>query len=114
MTDAGDTRPAEESAPGEGAEGERPSVAAALDEVGRDTRSLVRAEIVYAASEHAPELRRSVRDVGAALLVVVVGLTAFALANWAAVSALSQVASGWRAPLLLAAAWSIIGVALAL
>ncbi len=113
MTDAGDTRPAEEPGP-EGAEDERPSVAAALDELGRDTRALVRAELVYSASEHAPELRRSVRDVGAALLVVLVCLTAFALANWAAVSALSQVASGWRAPLLLAAGWAIVGVALTL
>jgi hypothetical protein len=113
MTDAGDTRPAGEPA-AEGAEAERPSVAAALDELGRDTRALVRAELVYTASEHAPELRRSVRDVGAALLVVLVGLTTFALANWAAVLALSQVASGWRAPLLLAAGWAVVGVALAL
>jgi hypothetical protein len=113
MTDAGDTRPADE--PGaEGAPDDRPAVAAALDDLGRETRALVRAEIVYSASEHAPELRRSVRDVGAALLVVLVGLTAFALANWAAVSALSQVASGWRAPLILAAGWAVVGVALAL
>ena len=114
MTDEGEKRQVSEPGREQAAAEDTPSVAAALDEVGRDTRALIRAELVYGASEHAPELRRTVRDVGAALLLVVVGLTAFALANWAAVSALSQVASGWRAPLILAAGWAVVGVALAL
>jgi hypothetical protein len=114
MTDTGEKRQVSEPGREQAAAEETRSVAAALDEVGRGTRALIRAELVYGASEHAPKLRRTVRDAGAALLLVVVGLTAFALANWAAVSALEQVASGWRAPLLLAAGWAVVGIALAL
>src|SRR5262245_61276711 len=98
--------------PNEGAD--RESVSELLDQFGRDARALLTAELAYTASEHGPELRRAGRDAVATLVVGLAFLAAFALANVAAVEALSDVASGWRAPLLLAAGWAVVGVVLAL
>ena len=58
--------------------------------------------------------RTEARDLAATLLVGLAFLAAFALAKVAAVSALADVASGWRAPLLLAAVWVAVGLLLAL
>jgi len=93
---------------------DRESVSELLDQFGRDARALLAAELAYEASEHAPELRRAGRDVAATLVVGLAFLAAFALVNVAAVDALSDVASGWRAPLLLAAGWTAVGIVLAL
>jgi hypothetical protein len=95
-------------------EEEQESVSELLDQFGRDTRALLAAELAYTASEHAPELRRAGRDAAATVVVGLAFLAAFALANVAAVDALSDVASGWRAPLLLAAGWAVVGIVLAL
>jgi hypothetical protein len=92
---------------------EQESVSELLDELGRDVRALLRAEAAAAAAEHSAEIRRGSRDVAAALAAGLALLTAFLLANWAAVRALEEVASGWRAPLLLAAGWLAVAVVLA-
>src|SRR5262245_37653982 len=84
-----------------------------LEQVGRDASTLVLREVQLATSRHVPELRRAGRDlfiVGAAIVSLV---TAFALANWAAVAALSSPLPGWRAPLLVAALWAAVGALLA-
>jgi hypothetical protein len=65
-----------------------------------------------AAVRHGPQLRRAALDVAVALGTVLAFLTAFVLANWAAVSALTGPLPGPAAPLILAAAWILIGIGL--
>jgi hypothetical protein len=96
------------ASPGESVEGE--SVSELAEEVGRDAAALAFRRAQLELSDQAPELRRTARALvvaGACLLAV---LTAFVFANWAAASALSSPLPGWRAPLVLAAAWLGIGV----
>ncbi len=69
-------------------------------------------EAQLAATRHAPEVRRAILDVAVALGIVVAFITAFALANWAAVNALSGPLPSWAAPLVLAGAWILIGILL--
>jgi hypothetical protein len=83
-----------------------------LEQVGRDTATLFVREIEVAAVQRGPEVRRAVHRAVAALAVALALLTAFALANWAAVNALSTVLPDWLAPLVLAAVWIAVGVVL--
>jgi hypothetical protein len=83
-----------------------------LAQVGRDVAVLVVCEAQLAASRHVPELRRTVRDVVAALVAALGLLTAFAFANVAAYLELSRVLSDAAAALVLAAAWLILGAVL--
>jgi hypothetical protein len=92
----------------------RDSVTELLEQLGRQMSALVYYEAQLAASRHKPQLRRAARDVAAGLGVVIALLTAFALANAAAVDALSQKWPVWVSALVLAAAWTVVGVALAL
>jgi uncharacterized integral membrane protein len=71
-------------------------------------------EARLAVERQKPQLRRAARDISAALVVVLALLTAFALANTAAVRALSTRLSDWVAPLVLAAGWAVVGALLAL
>ena len=64
------------------------------------------------ALRHAPELRPLISKAAIAIGLVVVLATVFALVNWAAVSALSSGLPGWRAPLVLAAAWTVVAIVL--
>ncbi len=100
------------AAPAEGESQE--SVIDLLEQLGRDLTALVYCEARLAATRHEPQLRRAARDVVAALAAALALLTAFALANAAAVRALSPTLSDWAAPLVLAAGWAVVGVLLAL
>ncbi len=90
------------------------SVTELLEQLGYEVGALVFYETRLAASRHRPEVRRAARDIAAASVVALAFLSAFVLANAAAVRALSTALSGWRAPLVLAAAWTAVGVLLAL
>ena len=83
-----------------------------LEQAGRDVGSLFVREIELAAARHSSELRRAIRDVAVASGAALAFLAAFALANWAAVNALSSVLPDWLAPLVLALAWVAVGVLL--
>jgi Putative Actinobacterial Holin-X, holin superfamily III len=80
---------------------------------GRDSSVLVLREAELAGARHETDVRRAGRDATAAAIAAVALGTAFLLANWAAVRGLSGSLSGWRAPLLLAAVWLVVGVAVA-
>jgi MFS family permease len=90
------------------------SVSELIEQLGRDTSTLIFREALLSATDHAPELRRAARDLAAALVAAVALVTAFALANWAVVNALSPSLSGWRAPLVVAAFWAVLGTVLLL
>ena len=90
-----------------------PSASELLEQVGRGASTLVLREVQLATSHHIPELRRAARDLAMVVAAVVSLVTAFALANWAAVAALSSSLPGWRAPLVVAAFWLAVGVLLA-
>lgn len=92
------------------AEPDADSTAELLAQVGRDVAALAVCEAQLAASRHVPELRRTVRDVIAALVAVLALLTAFAFANGAAYVGLSHATSAETAALVLAAAWLVLGV----
>jgi len=83
-----------------------------IEQAGRAASLLALREAQLAAVRHGPQLRRAALDVAVALGVGLAFLTAFVLVNWAAVSALSGPLPGWAAPLLLAAAWIVIGIGL--
>jgi Putative Actinobacterial Holin-X, holin superfamily III len=85
-----------------------------LEQLGRELAVLVFYESRLAAARHKPELRRAGRDAITALAALAAFLTAFVLATTAALLALSNVMAGWLAALVLAAAWSAVGVLLAL
>ena len=83
-----------------------------IERAGRAAGVLALREAQLAAVRHGPQLRRAALDVAVALGVALAFLSAFVLANWAAVSALSGPLPRWAAPLLLAAAWIVIGIGL--
>ena len=85
-----------------------------LGQLGRDLAALGFYESRLTAARHEAELRRAGRDVVAAVVVVAALLTAFVLANTAAVLGLATVMDAWLAALVLAAAWTAVGVVLAL
>jgi hypothetical protein len=84
-----------------------------VERFGRDSSVLVLREAELAGARHETDVRRAGRDASAAAIAAVALGTAFLLANWAAVRGLSGSLSGWRAPLLLAAVWLVVGVAVA-
>lgn len=92
---------------------ERESVSELAEEAGRDAAVLAFRRAQLELSEQAPEVRRTARAVGAAGICLVALLTAFVFGNWAAASALSSPLPGWRAPLVLAAAWVVVGLVVA-
>jgi hypothetical protein len=95
-----------------GEHGDEESVSALAEQVGRHAGTLVLRELQLTGSRHLPAIRRAGRDVAAAGLGMAALITAFVLANWGAVVALSNVVPSWLAPLLLAAAWAVVGVLL--
>lgn len=88
------------------------SVSELIEQAGRAAGLLALREAQLAAVHHGPQLRRAALDIAVALGIALAFLTAFVLANWAAVSALSGPLPGWAAPLLLAAAWIVTGIGL--
>jgi len=91
---------------------EQESVTELLEQLGRQLGALTYHEARLTAARHRPELVRAGRDVTVALVAVIGFLTAFVLANAAAVYALSSPLPGWAAALVLAGAWLLVGVAL--
>ena len=89
------------------------SVTELAEQVGRDFSVLAMREVELTAAVHDDEVRRGVRDATATAMAVVAIGTAFLLLNWAAVRALSDSLSGWRAPALLAGVWLVVGLLLA-
>ena len=94
-------------------EEEHESVSELLDRLGRDTRALLVAELTYSASEHTPQLRGRPRPgrhaAGRPRIPCRVRARERGRGQRPA-----DVASGWRAPLLLAAVWVVVGLLLAL
>src|SRR3954470_7203760 len=84
-----------------------------LERFGRDSSVLVLREAELAGARHESDLRRAGRDATAAGVAAIALGTAFLLANWAAVRGLSGSLSGWRAPLVLAVVWLVVGIAVA-
>jgi hypothetical protein len=85
-----------------------------LEQLGRELSVLLYYESRLAALRHGPEIRRGARNLGGLGFVVLALLTAFALANVAAVRGLSVPLPGWLAPLLLAAGWVVVAALVAL
>jgi membrane protein implicated in regulation of membrane protease activity len=95
-------------------EDEAEEVTELLEQLAKEMTTLVACEAQLAASRHKPELRRAARDAATALVTALAFLTAFGLANAAAVEGLRSVVSAWLAPLVLAGAWAAVGAVLAL
>lgn len=76
-----------------------------LERVIRDTAALGSA----VATRDAAAIRRTALDLAAVAALAVALLAGFVLANVAAVDALDSPLPGWRAPLVLAAAWLALG-----
>ena len=93
----------------EGAEDEPLGATELAEQLGRDVGALLQRELELNAARNSPALRRTARTVVVWTLAGVAFATAFALANWAAVQALDAVLAGWAAPLVLAAAWAVLG-----
>jgi hypothetical protein len=83
-----------------------------VEQLGRDTSTLVFREVVVTASRHVPALRRAARDVTIVVVIAVAFATAFALVNWAVVDALSSVMPVWAAALVVAGFWAVVGTVL--
>ena len=83
-----------------------------IERAGRAVGVVALREAQLATLRHGPQLRRAALDIAVAQGSALAFFTAFVLANWAAVSALSGPVSGWAAPLLLAAAWIVIAIGL--
>ncbi len=94
--------------------GAEQSLAELLEQLGRQVSALALCETRLAAARREPELRRAAGTVAVALLAALAFLTAFALANTAALRALSPALSDWGAALVLAAAWTAVGAVVAL
>ncbi len=92
---------------------EKPTVTELLVELGHDMSALALCQAELTASQNMPEARRAARGIVAACLAAVAFLSAFVLANVAAVYGLSAVMSPWLAALVLGAAWLVVGTVLA-
>jgi hypothetical protein len=91
------------------------SVSELVEQVGLDAAVVALRRGQLELAEHGAEVRRATRAGVAAAICAVALLTAFVFANWALASALSSPLPGWRAPLVLAAAWlAIAGIVSAL
>jgi hypothetical protein len=99
--------------PGAGEDPGRASVSELAAEAGRDAATLVLRRAQLELSDQAPELRQAVATIASAGIAVVALLSAFVFGNWALASALASPLPGWRAPLVLAAAWLGAGLLLA-
>ncbi|HXY84021.1 MAG TPA: phage holin family protein [Gaiellaceae bacterium] len=104
-----DAPPAEDEA---AEQDEKQSVTELLVQLGRNVSVLAFCEAQLETSRHMPEVRRTVRDVAAAVLVAFAFLTAFVFVNVAAFQGLATAMSDWLAALVLGVAWLIVGLVL--
>jgi hypothetical protein len=96
----------------ERSDSDEPSIAELAERLARDSSRLAAHEAALSASQHVPELRRIAAGAGMASVIALAFLTAFALANWAAVDGLSSVMPTWLGALVLATAWVGVGAVL--
>jgi hypothetical protein len=96
----------------DGDDAEEAPVSELIEQAGRAAGLLAFREAQLSATRNAPQVRRAITDVAIALGIVLAFITAFALANWAAVNALSGPLPSWAAPLVVAGAWILIGILL--
>jgi hypothetical protein len=89
------------------------SISELLEQLGRDLAALVFYEGRLVASRNKRQLRQAGLGAVAALAVAAALLTAFVLANTAALLGLATVMDGWLAALVLAAAWTAVAALLA-
>jgi hypothetical protein len=92
----------------------REAIREGLAEVRRQVAELAAAQAQLVAAAHRSHLRRWAVDAAGPLAVVLALLTAFGLANAAAVHGLASVMPSWAAALVLAGVWVVVGAALAL
>src|SRR5262245_31804070 len=92
----------------------RAQVREGLADLRREVADLVRYESRLAVAAHRRSLMRRAVDVAGPLAVAFLLLTAFVLANAAAVYALSGVMASWAAALVLAGGWLVVAGVLAL
>jgi hypothetical protein len=97
----------------DGAEDEGRGLTEVVEQLGRDISALLLREAELTAVRNRPAVRRGARDAIAVGVAVLAFGTAFLLANWAAVRALSGLPD-WLAPLVLGLAWAIVGGVLVL
>jgi hypothetical protein len=88
---------------------DRPSVSELAEQAGRDAATLALRRAQLALAEQPPELRGAARAAATVGICAVALLSAFVFGNWALASALASPLPGWRAPLVLAAAWLAAG-----
>jgi Putative Actinobacterial Holin-X, holin superfamily III len=88
------------------------SIAELVEQLGRDASRLAAHEAALGASHHIPQLRRVALGAAAVVILVLAFVTAFALANWAAVSGLSSALPTWLAALVMAGLWLAVGTVL--
>jgi len=92
----------------------RHEAAELVGQLARELSALVRRDIEVAGAERLPTLRRALLDASAVAIVAAAGFFAFAALTFAAGRAAAYVLPGWVAALLVAAAWTIIGLAVAI
>lgn len=93
---------------------ETPSLSQLLAELARNLSILAFCEAQLVAVRNMPQVRRTARDIGAALIAATAFLAAFVFANVAGFIGLSTVMSGWAAALVLCAVWLVLAVSLVL
>jgi hypothetical protein len=91
----------------------REAIREGLAEVRRQVAELAAAQAQLVVAAHRRDLRRWAVDAAGPMAVVLALLTAFGLANAAAVHGLASVMPSWAAALVLAGLWVVVGAALA-
>ena len=92
----------------------RDAIREELAGVRREVAELIASQTQLVAAAHRRDLRRWAIDAAGPIAVVLVLLTAFGLANAAAVHGLATVMPSWAAALVLAGLWVLAGAGLAL
>jgi hypothetical protein len=90
------------------------SVTELFEQLGHELSDLGVYEARLEAARNLPDVRRAARDIVGALVAVLAALTAFALANVAALDGLSRHLATWLAALVLAAFWIAVAAVLML
>lgn len=102
----------EAAAEREDSEPEEQTVSELVERLGRDATALTFYEAQLAAARRVPQVREALQGIVVVALIALAFVTAFALANWAAASGLSNVVPDWAAALILAAGWTLVGLVL--
>jgi hypothetical protein len=112
--DAEEAAPEAEAEAGDEEDEPEASIRELLDRLVRQVSALAFYETRLAAGRNKPAVRRATRDVVTGVVAAVALLAAFVFANVLALRSLEGVFDDWLAALVLAAAWGVLGVVLAL